>query len=177
MGIHKNSMLVRKIMRSLFLLLRKWKPWDNLEGHDTTVSEMLNQLSNGHKCLGIKNNGKIVGFTWCRFDVFDYPPSKGFPLMKDEAYLYDMYILKDCRGSNLAPLLRYSLYQELAIIGRTVLYSFSIITNKPAIRFKKKLEAKIVTLRLYIKLGKQSAGTGSSKHINKVSVKRTSLNK
>jgi len=128
---------------------------DPLEGHDATVSDMQTQISQGHKCLGLKNNGKIVGFTWCRFDQFvDYPPTKGFKLEKNEAYLYDMYILQDYRGSDLAPFLRYKCYQELAKIGRTVLYSVSLIPNAPAIRFKKKIGAQILSLGLHVQLRK-----------------------
>jgi hypothetical protein len=126
----------------------------NLEGHDTTVPVMLDQLSEGHRCLGLKNEGKIVGFTWCRYDRFGYPPSMGFLLKENEAYLYDMFIIKDRRGSNLAPLLRYRCYQELAKIGRKILYSASLIPNAPAIRFKKKLDAQILSLCLYIRFGK-----------------------
>ena len=126
----------------------------NPEGHDTTVPIMLDLVSRGDKCLGLKANGKIVGFTWFRFDRFEYPPSKGFLLRENEAYLYDMFILKDYRGSNLAPLLRYRCYQELGKIGRTVLYSVSLIPNAPAIAFKKKLNARTLSLGLYIRLGK-----------------------
>jgi ribosomal protein S18 acetylase RimI-like enzyme len=127
----------------------------NLEGHDNPVSAMLDRLRKGDKCLGLKNNGKIVGFTWSRFDQFAYPSNFGFSLGPDEAYLYDMYVLKEYRGRNIAPLLRYSSYQELAKIGRTVLYSVSLIPNTPAIRFKKKLGAQIQSLWLYVRLNKK----------------------
>ena len=129
---------------------------DHLEEHDATVSGMQTQIRLGHKCLGLKNDGKIVGFTWCQFDKFvDYPPSKGFDLEQNEAYLYDTYILPDYRGRNLAALLSYKCHQELAKIGRTVLYSASLIPNTPAIRFKKKIGAQKLYLGLHMQLSKQ----------------------
>ena len=150
----KEFSLKSKDYEITFLTPEDVQSLDCIEGRDITTLDMHNQISQGHKCLGIKINGKIAGFTWCRFDVFAYPPSKGFTLRENEAYLYDMYVLNAYRGINLAPLLRYRCYQELANIGRTVLYSVSLIPNAPAIRFKKKLDARILSLGLYVKLGK-----------------------
>jgi len=137
-----------------FLTQEDVKKLDRIEGRFITVSNMQDKLSNGHKCLGLKIDGKIAAFTWCQFDRLDFPRTKGFPLKENEAYLYDMYVLKDYRGLNIAPLLRYRCYQELAKLGHTVLYSVSDFSNKPALRFKKKLDARIISLNLYIRLGK-----------------------
>jgi ribosomal protein S18 acetylase RimI-like enzyme len=127
---------------------------DRIEGRIVTERVMQDKLSNGHQCLGLKIDGKIAGFTWCQLDIFDFPRAKGFLLRENEAYLYDMYVLRAYRGLNIAPLLRYSCYQELAKIGRTVLYSVSDVSNRPAIRFKKKLDARIMSLNLYMGIGK-----------------------
>ena len=127
---------------------------DRIEGREITALGMQDKLSKGHKCLGLKINGNIAAFTWCRFDIFDFPETKGFALRENEAYLYDMYVLKDYRGLNIAPLLRYSCYKELAKIGNMVLYSFADVSNRPAVRFKRKLDARIISLHLYIRIGK-----------------------
>jgi Acetyltransferase (GNAT) family len=137
-----------------FLTSEDMQSLDRIEGRYQTALLMQNRIINGHKCLGIKINGKVIGFTWCQFGMFAFPPLKGFTLLENEAYLDDMYILNAYRGSNLAPFLRYRCYQELAKIGRTVLYSVSLIPNDPAIRFKIKLDARIVSLGLYIRIGK-----------------------
>ena len=99
--------------------------------------------------------GKIAAFTWCRFDVFDYGPKGEFSLKKNEAYLFDMYTLRAFRGHDLAPFLRYRFYEELSKMGRDVLYSHSDYFNIPAVRFKSKLNAKIIMLCLYIRLFKR----------------------
>lgn len=139
---------------TIFLTFEDMQSLDRIDGRGESALTMQNQISRGHKCLAIKIDGKIAGFTWCQFDIFAYPTSVGPTLRENEAYLFDMYILKDYRGKNLAPLLRYKCYQELAKIGRTVLFSASTIYNNPAIVFKKKLNARILSLRLYLRLGK-----------------------
>ena len=147
-------MLGLKVTRFLFLLHEDVQGLDRIEGRIVTAQSMQDNLNRGHKCLGLKINGNIAAFTWCRFDIFDFPRTKGFALRENEAYLYDMYVLRAYRGLNIAPLLRYSCYKELTKIGRTVLYSFSDVSNRPAIRFKKKLDARIMGLYLYIRIGK-----------------------
>jgi hypothetical protein len=137
-----------------FLTHEDVRSLDRIEGRFVTSWSMQDNLRKGHKCLGLKMNGNIAAFTWCRFDIFDFPRTKGFALQENEAYLYDMYVLKSYRGLNIAPLLRYSCYKELAKVGRTDLYSVSDFANKPAVRFKKKLNAKIVSLKLYLRIGK-----------------------
>jgi GNAT superfamily N-acetyltransferase len=127
---------------------------DLIEGRFVTAGIMQEKLSKGHKCLGLWIEGKIAAFTWCQFDMLDFPRTKGYALLKNEAYLYDMYVLRDYRGLKIAPFLRYKCYQELAKLGRTVLFSVSDFSNKPALRFKKKLDAKIISLNLYIRIGK-----------------------
>lgn len=118
-------------------------------------SDFRERLDRGDRCLALKIDGMIAGFTWCRFDLFAYPPNLGFKLQGNEAYLYDMYILKAYRGSDLAPALRYRCYEELQKMGRDVLFSFSDKFNTPAIRFKSKLGARITSLRLYMNFGKR----------------------
>lgn len=137
-----------------FLTQEDVKELDLIEGRFVAAVNMEDSLKKGHKCLGLKIKGKIAAFTWCRFDMLDFPRTRGITLRENEAYLYDMYVLKDYRGFNIAPLLRYKCYQELAKIGRTVLYSVSDFTNKPALRFKKKLDARIISLNVYIRIGK-----------------------
>lgn len=118
-------------------------------------SDFRERIARGDHCLALKVDGMIAGFTWCRFDLFAYPPNLGFKLKGNEAYLYDMYILKAYRGSDLAPSLRYRCYEELQKMGRDVLFSFSDKFNTPAIRFKGKLGARITSLCLYVNFGKR----------------------
>ena len=153
-GESKDFTLESGEYETIFLTSEDMHSLDCIDGRSETALTMQNQMNRGHKCLAIKTNGKIVGFTWCQFDMFAYPMSKGPTLLENEAYLYDMYILKGYRGRNLAPLLRYRCYQELAKMGRTVLYSASTIYNNPAIVFKKKLNARIVSLRVFLRIGK-----------------------
>ena len=131
---------------------------DQMDGRNLSALSLQDRLSKGHKCLGLRIDGNITAFTWCQFDLFNFPAQKGFPLRENEAYLYDMYVFKASRGLNLASLLRNRCYKELALMGRTTLYSISDVLNKPSIRFKKKLDAKIVGFGLYIRIDKNRIG-------------------
>lgn len=113
--------------------------------------ELQSRLKDGNLCLGAKRDGHLVAFTWCNLTRCQ---SEGysFPLNDDEAYLFDAYTTSDLRGQGLAPALRYRLYEELARMGRTKLYSITERFNAPALRFKLKLGAGILKPDWYITL-------------------------
>jgi GNAT superfamily N-acetyltransferase len=113
--------------------------------------ELQGRLKDGNLCLGAKHDGHLVAFTWCNLTRCQ---SEGysFPLNDDEAYLFDAYTASDLRGQGLAPALRYRLYEELAQMGRTKLYSITDCFNAPALRFKLKLGAGILKSDWYITL-------------------------
>jgi hypothetical protein len=102
-------------------------------------------------CFGIKKDQEIIAFTWCNLtrchSSFDT-----FAIKEDEAYLFNAYTYKKYRGYNLAPYLRYETYKYLKEIGRTRFFSYTEYFNTPAVNFKKKINARHVKLRLYIKL-------------------------
>ena len=72
------------------------------------------------------------------------------PLMEDEAYLFGAATFPAYRGKDLAPYLRYKLYEHLYRMGRTKVYSITLALNYPAMRFNEKLQAKPLRLGLYI---------------------------
>lgn len=113
--------------------------------------ELQSRLKDGNLCLSAKRDGHLVAFTWCNLTRCQ---SEGysFPLNDDEAYLFDAYTASDLRGQGLAPALRYRLYEELARMGRTKLYSVTDRYNTPALKFKLKLGAGILKSDWYITL-------------------------
>jgi hypothetical protein len=56
----------------------------------------------------------------------------------------------DFRGKGLAPYIRYHSYKVLERMGYSRIYSVSDYFNTPSLRFKKKLKAKLIELRLVI---------------------------
>ena len=124
------------------------KGWSRSNDRIRALSE------NMEKCLGIKYNGEIAAFMWINFVEFRYK-SIVMPLKSNEAYLTDMYTVEAFRGKNLAPFLRYQSYQMLKEMGRDVLYSISICSNSPAVKFKEKLNARKLKIILYIQLFKK----------------------
>jgi len=119
-----------------------------------SYKELQSRLKDGNLCLGAKRNGHLVAFTWCNLTWCN---SEGcsFPLNDDEAYLFDAYTASDSRGQGLAPGLRYRLYEELARMGRTKLYSVTDRYNTPALRFKLKLGAVILKSSWHVTLFKK----------------------
>ena len=123
-----------------------------IDGRKNSEKMLSERLKKGNKCFALKRDNKIVGFTWCDFDMFTYPPTREFRLKSNESYLFDAYIFKAYRGHQLAPFMRYRCYQELQKLGRSVLYSYSDYFNTPANRFKVKLDARLLRLCLYVQL-------------------------
>jgi hypothetical protein len=127
-----------------------------IPGPDRVFSEekLLLRLKEGKKCLGVKYRGEIVAFTW--FDLVECSSMfYRFSLKKDEAYLFDAHTLMSFRGKGIAPYTRYQCYKELAKLGRDKLFSISECFNTPSIRFKMKMDAKLLELGLFVELFKK----------------------
>lgn len=116
--------------------------------------EYLSFLSEGQKCLAVKYRDDIAAFMWINLNEFRFKEVI-YTLDHQEAYLWNMFTMEPFRGMNLAPYLRYESYEVLQDMGRYKLYSISEYFNTPAINFKKKLNARILKLELYINLFKK----------------------
>ncbi|MFC2164289.1 GNAT family N-acetyltransferase [Acidobacteriota bacterium] len=101
------------------------------------------RLDKGNKCFCAQHHGQIVAYTWFDFEACRFIEPL-FNLKENEAYLFDMYTLKSHRGKNIAPHLRYKSYEALNEMGRDTFFSISEYFNAPAIKFKKKLNAKFL---------------------------------
>jgi hypothetical protein len=117
-------------------------------------NDYLSFLSEGQKCLAVKYRDDIAAFMWINVNEFRYK-EVAYALDHQEAYLWNMFTMEPFRGMNLAPYLRYKSYEMLQDMGRNKLYSISEYFNTPAINFKKKLNARITKLQLYINLFKK----------------------
>jgi hypothetical protein len=114
----------------------------------------IDNFNRGDTCLGIKHKGEIAGFTW--FSSQENRDKLYQSIMKNnEAYLYDMFILKSFRGHNLAPTLRFKNYEILKNLGRDTFYSITECSNTASYRFKEKLGSKIVFLGVHIRFFKK----------------------
>jgi len=116
--------------------------------------KLLAFLNSGGKCIGIKHKGEIAAFMWIEFVELNYK-STLIHLKPNEAYLWFMFTMESHRGKNLAPFLRNKSYEILKDMGRDKLYSISNYFNSPAVKFKKKLNAKELKLILSIQLFKK----------------------
>jgi ribosomal protein S18 acetylase RimI-like enzyme len=112
---------------------------------------VIDSFNAGDTCLGMKKQDEIAAFAWfssneCR-DIC-YP----FKMKENEAYLYDLYVLKSFRRKNLATILNYKRYEILKGSGRTNYYSIVERSNIPSFRLKQKMGGKVLFLGLCIVL-------------------------
>lgn len=126
-------------------------PLNRLRPNAFTVDHLIQRLRDGHLCLGLIQDGKVVAFNWANPNESSGNLCR-FRLNAHEAYLYDMFTVHAHRGKKLAPYLRYQSYRYLSHQGMTQLYSISDAFNTPAIRFKKHLNAQFVKLGVSITL-------------------------
>lgn len=120
----------------------------------TTADGIVERLAQA-RCLGIFCEGRLAGYTWVTLGNVRVPDSGGVPLFElraDEAYLFDMFIGPEFRGARLAPLLRAHLLQALLNEGRAHCYSITLAFNRSSRRFKTRLGAREVELRIYLHL-------------------------
>lgn len=105
----------------------------------------------GKRCFALRREGRIVAASWCDIGEISYDPCRR-PLGRDEAYLYGMETLYAYRGHNLAPYLRSLCHDALRAEGRPIVYSYTDRFNRPAVRFKEKIGARLLFTGLYVKV-------------------------
>lgn len=118
-----------------------------------TAAQAFQTLAPDARCMGAFWNGRLAGFSWLTYDLVPMPgPERRelFRLASDEVYLFGMFIAREYRGLRLAGALRSRVYDELAMEGRTRLYSVTLAFNRSSRRFKARLGAREVELRLYL---------------------------
>jgi len=106
-------------------------------------------------CLGAFRDGQLAGYTWARFDALPIVFTRGHPLFAlgpADAYLFDMFVATPYRGHRLAGVLRRALQREVGSRGRTNIYSITVAFNRSSRRFKSRLGARDVEMRLYLHL-------------------------
>lgn len=108
---------------------------------------LLKRLNEGKRCFGIKCEGQIVAFTWVDFKEWGVTASRHL-LNENEVYLFDAYTLPSFRGKGLAPRVRRYAHEQLEDMGIKTLYSITDFFNTSSMRFKAKLDARAIELRL-----------------------------
>lgn len=137
-----------------FLSNRDMKQVAALSGYSEPEDKLQLRLKAGNKCFAVQYKGKLIGYTWCDFKECNFVGFR-FPLKEHEAYLFDAYTSREYRGKNLAPYMRHQCYKELAKMGRVRLYSITSHFNTSSMKFKQKLNAKPLQLRLFVRLFKR----------------------
>lgn len=108
----------------------------------------------GNKCFGAKYKGEIAAFMWINFKEC---PHKYYPvtLKNNEAYIFDSYTIKKFRGKGIASHMHNQAYHALNKEGIDRFYSIVYVFNTPAVKSKKRLNAKFLKTILYIRLFKK----------------------
>lgn len=126
----------------------------DVAGRPQELDRIRNRFRNGQLAVGAFEGDKLIAYTWCNRrhigGVGQNTPRR--TLADNEAYLYDAFTSPDYRGYGLVPHLRSELYRQLEAEGRRHIYSVSLFFNRSARRFKLKLGATAVELRLSVNL-------------------------
>jgi hypothetical protein len=125
-----------------------------IPGRRLPLEALIERLDRGQRCYGVKYEGRPVAFNWFDFEKFRFDQYE-FRLQPNEACLYDAFTDMDFRGRGLVPYIRYQSYKELERLGRGRIYSGSDYFNTSSLRFKQKLNAKLIELHLVVILFKR----------------------
>jgi hypothetical protein len=103
------------------------------------------------QCFVLKHGNDILAYMWCNLHRFEGPFLR-FPMQENEAFIFGVRTLSDYQGMNLAPFLRYRLYQNLAQRGYTNFFLLTEYFNAPAMKVGQKLNARRLKLALFISI-------------------------
>ena len=116
-----------------------------------TRAEILNEFREGRRCYALRLDGRIIASSWCDLNEIHFPSCRRI-LDEDEAYIYRTEVLYSYRGRDVASHLRTMIYTLLASGGRKFLYSYTDFFNRPAVRFKKKIGARVLFFGLSVRM-------------------------
>lgn len=123
----------------------------HVRGDAGSHAEFLQRFQRGAQCYYLRHQGRAVGFSWCEINGASRPRF-GLNFGPTDAYLYDAYSDTSYRGMNLVPYLRYQVLQDLKRRGCENVLSSTDLFNRAAHRFKRKLGAYPLSIRLYLGL-------------------------
>jgi len=114
----------------------------------------ISELMHGATCVAVIENDAVLAYSWfTRHRVWSFAGTDAFcELPPNWAYLFDLYVRPGARGRRLANYLRRRVYQMLAAQGVTHCCSISLAFNRSTRRFKRKLGAAEMELRLLLRL-------------------------
>lgn len=96
-----------------------------------------------------KNGTEMVGYSWASLEYFEgISVTPLFALSAHEAYLFDLYVCPEHRGHGVPLFLRRAMSAQLKRLARTDFYSFTLLFNVPARRFKQTVGATPLEIRL-----------------------------
>lgn len=122
-----------------------------MNGFESSSDSLRMRFMCRNVCLAVLKENRIIAFSWASFGLFQFE-SYSFSLLDNEAYLFDAFTLPEYRGKGLAVQIRLQLHRDLANMGRTRLYSVTLFNNKPALRFKEKINGRVVDRGFYVRL-------------------------
>jgi hypothetical protein len=120
---------------------------------DYSEETMLQMLSDGCICMGVKCDGKIAAYCWNNLkNCKQNPFGLNFNFPENKVYNFGMRTLKRYKGNGLAPCLKYHNYKYLLQKGKEKYFGFIMYSNVQSIKFHRKLHAKKSGIYLNIRL-------------------------
>lgn len=122
-----------------------------LRGEDVSVDVMRRRFERGDLCLGLRKEGELICVSWA-FTGWVYFGCYRMPLKSDEVFLFDLFVKPAFRGNGIAGYARCRMWERLKRLGRNKIYSVCLRDNKPAMRFREKLQIRMVDRGVSVKI-------------------------
>ena len=123
----------------------------SLANRDTPIEDLQMRFMCRNLCLAVLKDQRIIAFSWASFGLLQCG-SDVCRLLAIEAYRFDAYTVPEYRGGGLAGVIRRQLHRDLAAMGRARFYSVTLRSNTSAMRFKHKMDGRVVDHGFYIRL-------------------------
>lgn len=117
---------------------------------ESKIRELMTQAT----CVAIMEDDELLAYSWFTRQHLGGPSGANVlcELPSEWAYLFDMYVRPKARGRKVAVYIRHRVHQMLAEQSVTHCCSISLMFNRSTRRFKAKLGAMEMELRVLLRL-------------------------
>jgi hypothetical protein len=121
---------------------------------DFTEAKIDELFAQGHRCVFNLDRGRVVGYSWMRFDRIEIPAlGAGFECRPDEGYIYKGLTLPDVRGKGVANERFLCWLDYLRHQGRRSAVTYFAFDNKATLARVRKLDMGYLGTATRIKIG------------------------
>ena len=109
------------------------------------IEDVKKRLRDRHRCYIARENGEIFAFLWVGFNkIYSDYLQCAFELDKSSVASYNNFVKHDCRGKNILPVMKRTVFSELRSNGFRRCYDWVNVKNKSAVNSNAKFNTTVV---------------------------------